>query len=70
MYLTPTEEELFQKYNPDLQKKSLEQRELRKQEFDDYVTKLKAQSKSDQHSTFHPRLPYLGVVVDNPQFGP
>lgn len=50
-YLTPTEEELFKKYNPDLQKKSLERRAERQQEFDDFVTKLKEYSKSDKPST-------------------
>lgn len=49
-YLTPTEEELFQKYNPDLQRKSLEKRAERQQEFDDFVTKLKEYSKSDKPS--------------------
>lgn len=37
-----------QKYNPDLQKRSLENREQRQQEFDDFVTKLKEYSKSDK----------------------
>lgn len=37
-----------QKYNPDLQKRSLENREQRQQDFDDFVTKLKEYSKSDK----------------------
>lgn len=52
-YLTPTEEELFKKYNPDLQKKSLANREERQQEFDDFVCKLKEYSKSDKPSMYH-----------------
>ena len=50
MYLAPTDEELFQKYNPDLQRKSLERRVERQQEFDDFVNKLKQYSKSDKPS--------------------
>lgn len=53
-YLTPTEEELFKKYNPDLQRKSLERRAERQEEFDHFVTKLKEYSKSDKPSTFCP----------------
>lgn len=52
MKLTPTEEELFQRYNPDLQKKSLENRGRREQEFDDFVSTIKEAAKSDKHSTF------------------
>ncbi|KAK4219071.1 hypothetical protein QBC37DRAFT_411181 [Rhypophila decipiens] len=48
MWLTPTDEELFQKYNPELQKRSLERRYERQKEFDDFVVKLKEQSKSDK----------------------
>lgn len=50
-YVSPTEEELFLKYNPDLQKKSLENRIGKQQEFDDFVTKLKEYSKSNKSST-------------------
>lgn len=50
-YVTPTEEELFERYSPDLKKKSLERREERQQEFDYFVTKLKEYSKSDKSST-------------------
>ncbi|KAI1460069.1 CBP4-domain-containing protein [Annulohypoxylon moriforme] len=49
MWVQPTEEELFKKYNPDLQKKSLERRYERQKEFDDFVTQLKEYSKSDKH---------------------
>ncbi|KLU83292.1 assembly factor CBP4 [Magnaporthiopsis poae ATCC 64411] len=48
MSITPTEEELFKKYNPDLQKRSLETRQERQKEYDDFVTKLKEYSKSDK----------------------
>ncbi|KAK4200617.1 hypothetical protein QBC40DRAFT_306587 [Triangularia verruculosa] len=47
-YLQPTDEELFQRYNPDLQKRSLERRYEREKEFDDFVVKLKEQAKSDK----------------------
>ncbi|PYH91898.1 hypothetical protein BO71DRAFT_384600 [Aspergillus ellipticus CBS 707.79] len=47
-YIRPTDEELFKRYNPDLQKRSLEEGDRRAQEFDDYVTKLKQWSKSDK----------------------
>ncbi|KAM4065085.1 CBP4 domain-containing protein [Hirsutella rhossiliensis] len=47
-YLTPTEDELRARYNPDLRKKSLEKREEREQEFDEFVTRLKEYSKSDK----------------------
>ena len=50
MYLAPTDEELFQKYNPDLQRKSLEKRVERQQEFDDFVNRLKKYSKSSKPS--------------------
>lgn len=51
-YVQPTEEELFQKYNPELQKRSLENRAQREQEFDDFVNRLKKYSKSDKPSTY------------------
>ena len=50
MWLTPTEEELRARYNPDLRKRSLENQEERQQEFDDFVGMLKEYSKSDKHS--------------------
>jgi hypothetical protein len=51
VWIQPTEEELFKRYNPELQKKSLESRHERQKEFDDFVTQLKAHSKSDKPST-------------------
>ncbi|XDG07387.1 hypothetical protein ABKA04_007002 [Annulohypoxylon sp. FPYF3050] len=50
VWVQPSEEELFKKYNPDLQKKSLERRYERQKEFDDFVTQLKEYSKSDRPS--------------------
>ncbi|KAB2575731.1 CBP4 domain-containing protein [Lasiodiplodia theobromae] len=47
-YVTPTEEELFKRYNPELQKRSLENRIGKQQDFDDFVTRLKEYSKSDK----------------------
>ena len=49
-WVQPTDEELFQKYNPELQKRSLERRFERQQEFDDFVNRLKRDSKSDKPS--------------------
>jgi hypothetical protein len=51
-YVTPTEEELFLKYNPELQKRSLENRIGKQEDFDHFVNKLKEYSKSDKPSTF------------------
>ncbi|KAI1140649.1 CBP4-domain-containing protein [Hypoxylon sp. FL0543] len=48
MWVQPTDEELFKKYNPELQKKSLERRYEKQKEFDDFVTQLKEYSKSDK----------------------
>lgn len=50
-WISPTEEELRAKYNPELRKRSIEQGEQRQQEFDQFVTKLKEWSKSDKPST-------------------
>lgn len=55
-YVSPTEEELFKKYNPDLQKKSLANRSQKQEEFDEFVSKLKEYSKSDKPSTQPPSL--------------
>ncbi|KAK7914582.1 hypothetical protein PG985_012285 [Apiospora marii] len=48
-YVQPTDEELFKRYNPELQKKSLNRRYERQKEFDDFVTQLKTDSKDDRH---------------------
>ncbi|KAL4805896.1 hypothetical protein BDV18DRAFT_140127 [Aspergillus unguis] len=50
--LRPTDEELFKRYNPDLQKRSLEEGDRRAKEFDDYVGRLKEWSKSDKSIWF------------------
>ncbi|KAI0468983.1 CBP4-domain-containing protein [Xylaria cf. heliscus] len=48
MWIQPTDEELFMRYNPELQKKSLERRYEKQKDFDDFVTRLKEYSKSDK----------------------
>jgi hypothetical protein len=48
IYVIPSEEELFLRYNPELQKRSLENRIGKQQDFDHFVTKLKEYSKSDK----------------------
>lgn len=52
MWLTPTEEELFARYNPELQRRSLENREQKQEEFDNFVRRLKEYSKSDKPSEY------------------
>lgn len=52
--MVPTDEELFQRYSPELKKKSLEGRYERQKDFDDFVGKLKEYSKSDKSSEFFP----------------
>ncbi|MCJ1374065.1 assembly factor cbp4 [Loxospora ochrophaea] len=50
-YVTPTEEELFKaghRYNPELQRRSLENRQGRQEDFDNFVGRLKEYSKSDK----------------------
>lgn len=47
-YVSPTEAELFLRYNPDLQKKSLENRFQKQKDFDDFVVRLKEYSKGDR----------------------
>ncbi|CAD6575522.1 MAG: assembly factor cbp4 [Alectoria sarmentosa] len=39
---------VYWKYNPELQKRSLENREQKQQDFDNFVNKLKEYSKSDK----------------------
>ena len=48
MWVTPTEEELFKRYNPELQKRSLENRYQKQKDFDDFVNRLKEYSKDDR----------------------
>lgn len=55
--ITPTEEEVFQRYSPELQKKSLANRYDREKQFDDFVNKLKEYSKDDRNSKYCPLKP-------------
>lgn len=48
MWVSPTEEELFLRYNPELQKRSLENRLGKQEDFENFVSKLKKYSKSDK----------------------
>ncbi|KAF2712722.1 DNA repair protein [Pleomassaria siparia CBS 279.74] len=48
MWVTPSEEEIFKRYNPELQKRSLANREKNQQEFDEFVKNLKDASRSDR----------------------
>ncbi|MCJ1278647.1 assembly factor cbp4 [Puttea exsequens] len=57
VWVSPTEEELFKKYNPELQKRSLEGREQRQEEFNQFVGKLKDYSK-------HPTKPIWVVAKE------
>lgn len=50
--IRPTDEDLFKRYNPELQKRSLEEGDRRAQDFDAYVGRLKEWSKSDKSSMF------------------
>lgn len=49
-WVTPSQEELRAKYNPDLRKRAEEQGREKEEEFDAFVTKLKEYSKSDKSS--------------------
>ncbi|EAT84913.2 assembly factor CBP4 [Parastagonospora nodorum] len=48
MWVTPTEEEIFKRYSPELQKKALARREQTQQDFDNFTTQLKELSKSEK----------------------
>ncbi|KAH8695235.1 assembly factor cbp4 [Talaromyces proteolyticus] len=50
--IRPSDEELFSRYNPELQKSALENRDRREKEYDEYVNKLKEWSKSDKSIWF------------------
>ncbi len=47
-YVTPSEDEIFLRYNPELQKRSLENRAGTQKDFDEFVMRLKKYSKSDK----------------------
>lgn len=44
----PTPDELFQRYNPELQKRSLENREKTEREHAEFLSKLREYSQSDK----------------------
>ncbi|EFQ85442.1 hypothetical protein CFE70_003519 [Pyrenophora teres f. teres 0-1] len=48
MWVTPTEEEIFKRYSPELQKKALAGREQRQKDFDAFVGQLKEAARSDK----------------------
>ncbi|KAH0613891.1 uncharacterized protein H6S33_005777 [Morchella sextelata] len=48
MWVQPDPDELFKKYNPELQKKSLEGREQRLKDHEEFIARLKAYSKDDR----------------------
>lgn len=58
-WVSPSEEEIRAKYNPDLRRRSIEGKAAREQEFDEFVTKLKEYSKSDKPSIY-PHSTYSG----------
>ncbi|KAL2410837.1 hypothetical protein ABEF95_012603 [Exophiala dermatitidis] len=47
-YVTPSEGELFKKFNPELQKRNLELRDQRQQNYQEFLDQLKEYSKSDK----------------------
>ncbi|TGZ79288.1 hypothetical protein EX30DRAFT_397253 [Ascodesmis nigricans] len=47
-YVQPSSEELFKQYNPELQKKVLEQREERMKEYEEHMRVLKEQASADR----------------------
>ncbi|EXJ80246.1 hypothetical protein A1O1_08388 [Capronia coronata CBS 617.96] len=46
--VTPAEGELFKKFNPELQKRNLELRDKRQQDYQEFLDQLKEYSKSDK----------------------
>jgi len=50
MYVSPDPDELFSRYNPDLQKKALAEREQRLKDHAEYMAKLMEYSKSNKPS--------------------
>ncbi|KAH8717061.1 hypothetical protein GQ44DRAFT_712804 [Phaeosphaeriaceae sp. PMI808] len=47
-YVSPTEEEIFKRYSPQLQKEALARREQTQQDFDNFTRQLKEAAKSDK----------------------
>ena len=54
-YVSPDEEELRSRYNPELKKKSLENRDEKLEAHQEFVEKMREFSKSDKPST-HPSI--------------
>ncbi|CAO2650926.1 Nn.00g092230.m01.CDS01 [Neocucurbitaria sp. VM-36] len=48
IWVTPSEEEIFKKYSPDLQKRALAGREQRQKDYDAFVAQLKEASRSEK----------------------
>ncbi|KAF1916719.1 hypothetical protein BDU57DRAFT_538983 [Ampelomyces quisqualis] len=48
IWVTPTQEEIFQRYSPELQKKALARREQTQQDFENFTRQLKEASRSDR----------------------
>ena len=53
MWVSPTEEELFKRYSPELQKKVLKERPQREREMQAFADQMREYSKSDRPSTSH-----------------
>lgn len=60
-YVQPSEEELFKRYNPELQKRSLEGRDERLREANEFIDRLKEYSRDDRPSEFD--LSFCGALV-------
>lgn len=52
-YVTPSEEELTKRFNPDLRRRHEENKDQRQKDFDSWLQQLKEHSKSDKPSTLH-----------------
>ncbi len=50
MWISPSEAEIVQRYNPELRARSMANRDQRAQDFDDFVCRLKQFAKSDRNS--------------------
>jgi len=68
-WLSPSEEEIRAKYNPDLRRRSIEGKAQREQEFDEFVTRLKEYSKSDKPSTPLPTTVWRYFGANDTQSG-
>lgn len=58
-YVTPTEEELFLRYNPELQRRSLERRQEKQEDFDNFVGRLKEYSRSEKPGESSHSFPFF-----------